>query len=117
MTGLSLFIGVAGLVSWLPATYAGIIVLVVYRPFYYTAVSDFCAKVFGYDNFGTVYGTIIAFSGVCNILQQVMDKATHEFFNMNPGPINTLLVVLTAVFGFALIIFVKSKEAHIKRKI
>ena len=45
-----------------------------------------------------------------------MDKATHEFFNMNPGPINTLLVVLTAVFGFALIIFVKSKEAHIKRK-
>lgn len=116
LTGLSLFIGVAGLVSWLPATYAGIIVLVVYRPFYYTAVSDFCAKVFGYDNFGTVYGTIIAFSGVCNILQQVMDKATHEFFNMNPGPINTLLVVLTAVFGFALIIFVKSKEAHIKRK-
>ena len=46
-----------------------------------------------------------------------MDKATHEFFNMNPGPINTLLVVLTAVFGFALIIFVKSKEAHIKKNL
>lgn len=116
LLGLSLFIGVAGLVSWLPATYAGILVLVVYRPFYYTAVSDFCAKVFGYDNFGTVYGTIIAFSGVCNILQQVMDKATHEYFNMNPGPVNTILVVLTLVFGAALIGFVKSQETHIKRK-
>ncbi|CAX40033.1 uncharacterized mitochondrial protein, putative [Candida dubliniensis CD36] len=117
LTGLSLFIGIAGLISsWLPATYSGIIVLVIYRPFYYTAVSDFCAKVFGYDNFGTIYGTIIAFSGICNILQQVMDKATHKYFNMNPSPINTLLVILTAIFGFALIIYVKSKEAHIKRK-
>lgn len=116
LCGLSLFIGVAGLMSWLPATYAGILALVVYRPFYYTAVSDFCAKVFGYDNFGTIYGTIIAFSGVCNILQQVMDKATHQYFNMNPGPINTILVVLTALFGAALIGFVKSQESHIKRK-
>ncbi|EMG48761.1 putative mitochondrial membrane protein [Candida maltosa Xu316] len=116
LTGLSLFIGVAGLMSWLPATYAGIIALVVYRPFYYTAVSDFCAKVFGYDNFGTVYGTIIAFSGVCNILQQVMDKATHEYFNMNPNPVNTILVILTAVFGITLIGYVKSQEAHIRRK-
>ncbi|RCK59221.1 Protein FMP42 [Candida viswanathii] len=116
LCGLSLFIGVAGLLSWLPATYAGILVLVIYRPFYYTAVSDFCAKVFGYDNFGTVYGTIIAISGVCNILQQVMDKATHEYFHMNPGPVNTILVVLTAVFGVALIGFVKSQEMHIRRK-
>ncbi|CAK9437271.1 uncharacterized protein LODBEIA_P16490 [Lodderomyces beijingensis] len=116
LTGLSLFIGVMGLLSWLPGTYAGILVLVVYRPFYYTAVSDFCAKVFGYDNFGTVYGTIIAFSGICNILQQVMDQATHEYFNMNPTPVNTFLVVLTAVFGAALILFVKSQEKNIKRR-
>lgn len=116
LTGLSLFIGVMGLLSWLPGTYAGILVLVVYRPFYYTAVSDFCAKVFGYDNFGTIYGTIIAFSGVCNILQQVMDKIMHEYLHMNPNPINTTLVALTALFGFILIAFVKSQEKEIKRR-
>lgn len=116
LTGTSLVIGIMGLLSWLPATYLGIILLVVYRPFYYTAVSDFCAKVFGFDTFGTVYGAIICFSGICNILQQVMDKATHEYFNMNPIPINALLTFLTAVFGFALIIFVRAQEMNLKRK-
>ncbi|KAI5962208.1 uncharacterized protein KGF55_003284 [Candida pseudojiufengensis] len=116
LTGLSLFIGIMGLVSWLPGTYAGIIVLVMYRPFYYTAVSDFCAKVFGYDNFGTIYGTIIAFSGICNILQQAMDKLTQEYFSGNPTPVNSLLVVLTAIFGCSLIGFVKSQEKDIRRR-
>lgn len=116
LTGTSLVIGIMGLLSWLPATYFGIILLVVYRPFYYTAVSDFCAKVFGFDTFGTVYGAIICFSGICNILQQVMDKATHEYFNMNPIPINALLTFLTAVFGVALIAFVKAQEMNLIRK-
>ncbi|KAI3405908.1 hypothetical protein KGF56_001127 [Candida oxycetoniae] len=116
LTGLSLFIGVMGLLSWIPGTYAGILVLVVYRPFYYTAVSDFCAKVFGYDNFGTVYGTIIAFSGICNIFQQLMDKVTQEYFKMNPTPINSFLVLLTLLFGGLLIVYVKSQEKKIRRR-
>ncbi|CAL1204498.1 unnamed protein product [Candida parapsilosis] len=116
LTGMSLFIGVMGLLSWIPGTYAGIIVLVIYRPFYYTAVSDFCAKVFGYDNFGTVYGAIIAISGVCNILQQVMDRITKEHFHMNPTPVNSILVILTLMFGAGLIGFVKSQEKEIKRR-
>ncbi|CAH2353842.1 protein Fmp42p [[Candida] railenensis] len=113
---VSIFIGVMGLLSFLPATYAGILLLVMYRPFYYTAVSDFCAKVFGFETFGTVYGAIICFSGVCNILQQFMDKATHELFHMNPTPINATLTILTAVFGFMLLGYVRSQELEIKRK-
>lgn len=113
---VSVFIGIMGLLSWTPGTYLGIMLLVLYRPFYYTAVSDFCAKVFGFETFGTVYGTIICFSGICNILQQVMDRATHEFFHMNPIPINSLLTILTAVFGIALIVFVRSQEHSLKRK-
>ncbi|ODV80063.1 uncharacterized protein CANTADRAFT_5736 [Suhomyces tanzawaensis NRRL Y-17324] len=116
LTIVSVVIGLLGLVAWLPGTYAGILLLVVYRPFYYTAVSDFCAKVFGYDNFGTIYGTIIAFSGVCNILQQVMDKLTHEVFNLNPLPINAFLTAITAIFGVTLIGFVRSQELDMKRK-
>ncbi|KAK6205090.1 major facilitator superfamily domain-containing protein [Scheffersomyces amazonensis] len=116
LTTLSIFIGIMGLLSWIPATYAGIIVLVIYRPFYYTAVSDYCAKVFGYENFGTIYGTIIAFSGICNILQQYMDLLTHEYFNKNPIPVNSILVILTGIFGIALIGFVRSQELQLKRK-
>lgn len=113
---ISVLIGIMGLLSFLPATYLGIILLVMYRPFYYTAVSDFCAKVFGFDTFGTVYGAIICFSGVCNLLQQLMDKTTHEVFQMNPTPINALLTGLTALFGILLIGYVRSQEAEIKRR-
>lgn len=113
---ISIVVGVCGCLSWLPATYVGIVLLVVYRPFYYTAVSDFCAKVFGFDTFGTVYGTIICFSGLCNIFQQVMDRATHTYFNMNPIPVNSLLTGLTVIFAGAIIVFVKSQEMAIKRK-
>ncbi|RLV95471.1 Protein FMP42 [Spathaspora sp. JA1] len=115
LTALTLFIGITGLLSWLPATYAGILVLVVFRPFFYTSVTDFCAKVFGYETFGTVYGSIIAFSGLCNIFQQVMDKITHLVFNKNPGPINIMLTILTGVSGIALVGFVRSQEMDLKR--
>lgn len=116
LTVVSVTIGVMGILSWLPGTYFGIILLVLYRPFYYTAVSDFCAKVFGFETFGTIYGSIICFSGICNILQQVMDKLTHETFNMNPIPINSILTVLTVILGGVLIHFVSSQEKSLKRK-
>ncbi|ABN64988.2 predicted protein [Scheffersomyces stipitis CBS 6054] len=116
LTILSVFIGVMGFFSWLPATYAGIMALVVYRPFYYTAISDISAKIFGYDNFGTIYGTIIAFSGFCNILQQVFDKVTHEVFHMNPTPVNLSLTALTAIIGSLMVAYVRSKELELKRK-
>lgn len=113
---VSVSVGILGLVSWLPGTYAGIILLVVYRPFYYTAVSDFCAKVFGFETFGTVYGTIICISGICNIFQQLLDRITHSMFNMNPGPVNSVLTVLTILFAFAMIFFVRSQEMEMKRR-
>lgn len=115
LTVTSLFIGVMGILSWIPATYAGIIMLVVYRPFYYTAVSDYCAKIYGFETFGTIYGSIICFSGICNILQQIMDKITKEKFNLNPVPINSLLTSLTAVFGFILIHFVRTQQLKLRR--
>lgn len=113
---VSVLVGILGLVSWLPGTYTGIILFVVYRPFYYTAVSDFCAKVFGFETFGTVYGTIICIAGMCNILQQLLDRVTHSVFDMNPGPVNSVLTVLTIVFAFAIIFFVRSQEMEMKRR-
>ncbi|CCF56627.1 hypothetical protein KAFR_0B03300 [Kazachstania africana CBS 2517] len=70
----------------------GILLLVVYRPFYYTVVSDYSSKIFGFDTFGTVYGLLICICGFCNFGQNWLDKCTHIVFNMNPIPVNLLLL-------------------------
>lgn len=113
---ISVIVGVAGCLAWLPATYLGIILMVLYRPFYYTAVSDFCAKVFGFETFGTVYGTIICFSGLCNILQQFMDKLTHSYFDGNPVPVNATLTGFTVLFAGLIIGYVRSQELAMSRR-
>ncbi|QPG74534.1 hypothetical protein FOA43_001864 [Brettanomyces nanus] len=113
---VSALIGLAGMTSSIFLQVAGICVLVLYRPFYYTAVSDYCAKVFGFETFGTVYGTIICFSGICNLLQSYLDKLTHFSFHMDPNPVNGLLLGLTILFGGSMLGYVKGQERKIKRQ-
>lgn len=106
---VSLLIGVLGLI---PNFFTGILnvsIFVAYRPFFYTAVSDFCAKVFGFDTFGTVYGSIICIAGVVNYFQSVLDKLTHTTFDMNPTPINVILVALTLIIGTTTILYVRQQ--------
>ncbi|QBM86039.1 hypothetical protein METSCH_A06720 [Metschnikowia aff. pulcherrima] len=112
---ISLTIGVLGLV---PNFYTGVMnvcLFVVYRPFFYTAISDYSAKVFGFDTFGTVYGSIICIAGAINYFQSVLDKLTHTTFEMNPTPINCILVTLTFVAGLATVVFVKQQAAARRR--
>ena len=45
-------IGVLGCLPYTWAAIANICLFVVYRPFYYTAISDYAAKVFGFQTFG-----------------------------------------------------------------
>ena len=47
-------IGVLGCLPYMWAAIANVCLFVVYRPFYYTAVSDYAAKVFGFQTFGYV---------------------------------------------------------------
>ncbi|KAH3671749.1 hypothetical protein OGAPHI_000454 [Ogataea philodendri] len=112
---ISLTIGVFGMIPLQFVQYLGILMLVVYRPFYYTAVSDFCAKVFGYRNFGTVYGSLNCISGIFNLFQALLDKSTHTVFHMNPNPVNLLLVLLTALSGAALLGYIKSQEIEVSK--
>ncbi len=51
-------IGVFGIIPETWAAYVNVCLFVLYRPFYYTAVSDYSAKVFGFRTFGTVYGEL-----------------------------------------------------------
>ena len=52
----SVVIGVLQVLPNIASQYATVIIFAIYRPLYYTAVSDFCAKIFGFRTFGKVYG-------------------------------------------------------------
>ncbi|EGV63395.1 hypothetical protein PSN45_004325 [Yamadazyma tenuis] len=117
LLGISLIIGALGLTTHYVTLFINVCLFVVYRPFFYTSVSDFCAKVFGFDTFGTVYGAIICTSGIINFSQSVLDKWTHTTFKMNPTPINVILVVLTALIGGVNVAYVNAEtELYKKRK-
>lgn len=87
-------IGVLGVLPYMWAAYANVCLFVLYRPFYYTAVSDYSAKVFGFRTFGTVYGLIICLSGIFNFSQSGLDVLFHETFNGNPVPVDLILLAL-----------------------
>lgn len=110
-------IGVFGIIPdamW--AAYANICLFVLYRPFYYTAVSDYTAKVFGFKTFGTVYGTIICLSGLFNFSQSGLDYLLHKTFRGDPIPVNVMLMSLGFLVGVALVLYVGYRARGLKRK-
>jgi hypothetical protein len=88
---------------------------VIYRPFYYTAVSDYSAKVFGFQTFGKVYGLIICLAGLFNFLQSPLDALTHKAFHNNPLPVNVTLMAVAVIVGSALVGYVYVKSRGMRR--
>lgn len=113
---LSLTLGALNLIAKPWAAYINVFLFVLYRPLYYTAVSDYAAKIFGFKTFGTVYGVVICISGLFNILQSVLDRLTKETFHLNPSPVNAILVGATAISGLALVGYIKSQGQNLKRQ-
>lgn len=108
-------IGTLGMIPELWAAYANICLFVVYRPLYYTAVSDYSAKVFGFATFGKVYGLIICLAGLFNFSQSLLDAATHKVFKNDPAFVNLLLLILAFLVGITLVFYVyrqSSKLSH-----
>ncbi|EUC35386.1 hypothetical protein COCCADRAFT_24672 [Bipolaris zeicola 26-R-13] len=108
-------IGVLGVIAQTWAAYANVVLFVLYRPLYYTAVSDYSAKVFGFATFGKVYGLIICLAGLLNFSQSALDAATHKIFNNDPVPVNVLLLSLALLVGIALVGYVGKKSRGLKR--
>ncbi|KAI1409785.1 MFS general substrate transporter [Hypoxylon sp. FL1857] len=109
-------IGVLGVLPFTWAAYANIVLFVLYRPFYYTAVSDYSAKVFGFRTFGKVYGTIICLSGLLNFSQSALDYLFHRTFRGDPVPVNLLLLTLGLVIGICLVGYVGLKSRRLTKK-
>ena len=116
LVSVATLIGVFGVIPETWAAYANICIFVMYRPFYYTSVSDYSAKVFGFRTFGTVYGTIICLSGLFNFSQSGLDYLFHKVFRGNPIPVNLILLSLGLTIGVILVTFVYVKSQGIKRK-
>lgn len=108
-------IGILGVLPFLWAAYGNIILFVLYRPLYYTAVSDYAAKVFGFQTFGKVYGLIICLAGLLNFSQSGLDAMTHKVFHRDPLPVNIILLVIALVVGVALVGYVYYQSQHLKR--
>ncbi|CAG8952594.1 hypothetical protein HYFRA_00009700 [Hymenoscyphus fraxineus] len=109
-------IGVLGCLPYEWAAYSNICLFVLYRPFYYTAVSDYSAKVFGFRTFGTVYGLIICLAGLLNFSQSGLDALLHKVSGGNPVPVNVGLLSSAFVVGVGLCGFVGWKSYAMKRE-
>jgi len=109
-------IGVLGCLPYLWAAYANIALFVLYRPLYYTAVSDYAGKVFGYHTFGKVYGLIICMAGLLNFSQAGLDAFTHKTFRRDPLPVNLILLFLALFVGIALVGYVFWKSKNLERE-
>lgn len=103
---IATLIGILGVLPYMWAAYANVVLFVLYRPFYYTAVSDYSAKVFGFRTFGTVYGLIICLAGLFNFSQSGLDVLFHQTFDGNPVPVDLILLALGVVSGTALVGYV-----------
>ncbi|PWY77869.1 MFS transporter [Aspergillus eucalypticola CBS 122712] len=103
---LTTVIGILNSVPVLWTGYVTVTLFVLLRPLYYSAMSDYATKVFGFATFGRVYGTIICVSGMVNFAQYGLDALTHGPFDGNPIPINIFFAIAGFVVGTALVSFV-----------
>lgn len=116
---LTAFITLIGVFGSLPFTWCGYINVILFcflRPLYYSAMSDYAAKVFGFATFGRVYGTIICFSGLVNLLQPAIDAMSHEVYHNNPIPVNVILAGLAFIFGVLLVAYVAWQGRRVREQ-
>ena len=115
LVGSATLIGVLGVIAAEPAAYANIMLFVLYRPFYYTAVSDYAAKVFGFQTFGKVYGLIICVAGLFNFSQSGLDALSHQVFRDDPVPVNLILLAVVVLVGTAVTLYVWRQSKRLER--
>ncbi|KAI0844747.1 putative MFS transporter [Daldinia vernicosa] len=117
---LTSFILVVGVLNCLPqlwAGYATVVAFVLFRPLYYSAVSDFATKIFGFGTFGRIYGTIICMSGLVNFAQSGLDALMHGPLHGDPTPINIVFAVAGTILGATLTAYVVIRGRSFRRKL
>ncbi|KAL4985120.1 major facilitator superfamily domain-containing protein [Aspergillus falconensis] len=113
---LTTLIGVLNSIPALWTGYLTVILFVLLRPLYYSAMSDYATKVFGFATFGRVYGTIVCLSGLINFSQTGLDALTNGPFDGNPIPINIFLAGAGFVVGSILVAFVATAGHRLRKQ-
>ncbi|KAI1179577.1 amino acid transporter [Nemania sp. FL0916] len=106
LTAFIAMIGVLNCLSFVWAGYATVILFVIFRPLYYSAMSDYATKVFGFATFGRLYGAITCISGVLSFSQYGVDALVHGPLGGDPTPINVVLTVTGSAVGLFLAVYV-----------
>ncbi|KAI0401212.1 major facilitator superfamily domain-containing protein [Xylaria palmicola] len=114
LTGFIAAIGILNCLPFVWAGYATVVLFVIFRPLYYSAMSDYATKVFGFATFGRLYGAITCISGVLTFSQYGLDALIHGSLAGNPTPINIALTVAGTVVGLYLMMYVAMKSKDCK---
>ena len=112
---MSTVIGALGAIPNATAAYVNVCFFVIFRPLYYSAMSDYAAKIFGFATFGTVYGTIICLSGLSLFSQPVLQALVHDLYYGDPGPVNLGLAGAGLLIGIALVMYVDAQARDIRK--
>jgi len=84
---------VANTIPSLPMQIVVIIVFPIVRSYFYAALSTLVAVVFGFKNFGTVYGVVIVVAGVFSLLSYLCTFLVVEVFDRDYLVMNLVLTV------------------------
>ncbi|KAK2016356.1 major facilitator superfamily transporter [Colletotrichum eremochloae] len=109
LTALVIAIGALNYPPFGWAGYATVALFVIFRPLYYSAISDYATKVFGFATFGRIYGTIVCVSGLVNFAQSGLDSLTHGPLRGDPTLVNVTLGGAGAILGIILTVFLAIK--------
>ncbi|ORY23437.1 major facilitator superfamily domain-containing protein [Naematelia encephala] len=102
MAVLGLLFGILTLTPSTVPQLIGIGMLVVFRPLFYTAISDYAAKIFGFQTFGTVYGLAMTLSGLFGLILTPLDILTKGPLHGSFTPVNVTLLVLGVISSMTL---------------
>ncbi|KAH8892333.1 MFS general substrate transporter [Thozetella sp. PMI_491] len=116
LTAIIAFLGILNCLPHLWAGYLTVAVFVLFRPLYYSTVSDYATKVFGFATFGRIYGSLICVSGLINLTQPFLDELTHGRLRGDPLAINAFMAVIGTLISASLTIFVANGVKELKAK-
>ncbi|QDS68041.1 hypothetical protein FKW77_009679 [Venturia effusa] len=114
---LSTAIGILGILPSLWGGYTNVVLFCLFRPLYYSAMSDYAVKVFGLATFGTIYGTIVCVSGLFTFGQTALQAVTHDVFSNNPTPVNLIITALVLLVGAVMVTYVAVAGKRVQEEI
>lgn len=113
---VSVVVAISGAVPSVFVAHVRVCLLVLFRPFLYTAISDYVAKVFGFDTFGLIYGTALLLSGLGNLFIPLLEYWRVSVFHLNPVPNTLIITTASFVSGLAFLLYLISQTRRIRRK-